>query len=161
MLKKFIPTFLIATLWIILHSNVVLAVEPHIVPTNDCPQGQTCCPIEIYCSYKKGCGDSDKWMVSAYRLSPFEGVRQFNISRIVANSYTDQKSFFLNCEYEGITLTDSYFKLIGNWNYSDFKDTKAECSTNNPLDCTGIKNLNIKSELKMLNFIQIKHMLSN
>ncbi|MBA2711598.1 MAG: hypothetical protein H0U57_13540 [Tatlockia sp.] len=143
-----------------LHSNV-LAEEPHIVPTNDCPEGQACCPIEMYCSYKKGCGDSDQWMVSAHRLSPFEGVRQFNISRIAAFSYIDEKSYFLHCEYEGITLIDSSFKLTGSWNYSGFRDTQAECSTNNPLDCTGIKKLNIKSELKMLTPIQIKALFSN
>ena len=136
-----------ASLAILFQSNTSLAEElPHIVTTPDCPIGQTCCPPEIYCSYSEGCGKSDFWLIDGQAVSSFEGVQQFSLSGISASIINDKdKTYYYYCQYGSqysyIRLIDAFYKLNGNWQYLGFGNHSAKCNSNNPLDCTGTKQM--------------------
>jgi len=128
-----------------LQSTFLWAEElPHIVPTPDCPVGQTCCPSEIYCSYSEGCGETDFWSVFGDTVSPFEGVKQFDLYKISAAAIDNKNTIYAYfCKYGSpnnyISLIDLPYKLNGDWQLSGFGNTRAYCNSNNPLDCTGTK----------------------
>ena len=139
-----------ASLCALLQSNVALAEEqPHLVPTPDCPVGEFCCPSKIYCSHKEGCGADDHWLIDGGVAS--EGVELFNLDKISANrlwfAQSRGKGYMYSCFYKRYDGQYDFVELIskdgykpnGNWEYSGFMNSMAECNTSNPLDCTGIK----------------------
>lgn len=155
-------TLTIIALFSLLGSKMLLAdqTEPHIEATPDCPEDQICCPSELYCSYKEGCGESNNWVIdnSYNNIQSFEGVQRFILTRIIVRSLTKPDDIehkihrnYYGCSYNSPEIQDAFssitlipwgnnnYKLIGNWRYLYFGSYTAECNTNNPLDCTVIK----------------------
>ena len=144
---KFQRNFNAIPVLVALQSSPALANDvPHIVPALNCPQGQVCCPSEIYCSYSEGCGDTGFWYADGQAISSFGGVKQFKLTNIQASiSDPKAKTYWYYCNYtniesEGyINLVDADYKLNGDWQYSGFGNENAKCKSNNPLDCTATK----------------------
>ncbi len=86
-------------------------------------------------------------MVNGRKVKPFLGVKQFNLTGISAGYFLNEGDYTISCKFggkKGISLFHGYFKLNGLWEYSGFKNYKANCSSTNPLDCTGMKLKEIK-----------------
>jgi hypothetical protein len=127
----------------LLQINSALANDvPRIVPALNCPEGQICCPAQVYCSYHDGCGETGSWWVDGQGVTPFEGVKQFMLTAIkasVSRSSSSYKYYWYYCEYGDIRLLDVDYKLNGDWQYSGFGDTYAQCKSNDPAACTATK----------------------
>lgn len=143
---KFLMSFFVL---LILQASTVFANDvPHIVPTLNCPEGETCCPAVVYCSYAEGCGDTGNWMADGQALSSFAGVKKFELTNIqasVSSVSRTAKTYWYYCNYQNketggyLDLIDSGYTLIGNWEYSGFGNENAKCKSINPLDCTATK----------------------
>ena len=156
MIKKL--NFILLSLLLLLNSNPLFAdEEPRMESTLDCPSGHICCPTVIYCSYTGGCGRSDDWRVdvrNAGLLPIFEGIVRFQF--VYGGAYRFEEQEFYEgyvCIYQNSSAPNTpnalfglvpkkgkgSYKLNGNWEYSGFMNRSAKCNSNNPLDCTAIK----------------------
>jgi hypothetical protein len=130
---------------------------PHIVPTLNCPAGQTCCPSEVYCSYSEGCGDTGSWLANG-QGNAFQGIKRFILSGISASiSNPKNKTYWIYCEYGDVKLTDAEYKLNGDWEYSGFGNINAKCKSGDPINCTLSKSTAAKASSFSLPMIDTQH----
>jgi hypothetical protein len=124
--------------------------EPGLIINPNCPQGQICCPLSVWCAYdpedhRNECGGTKGWRVGSNLKS--QGGRQLTLSRIVA--YRDMYSpyYLMYCYFgdekdswvEAVSLqTFTKYNPSGKWGRL-FEKFTGKCTTSNSDDCTGIK----------------------